>query len=223
MGPKVILERTRRLIRAHAGDDPDRWWYANRFVFARLQLDERKTKTGIKQKLISSGQPCHACRGAFASRKGIHLHRLDGAKGYTEGNCVLMHGPCHQKWHAEHAADADSTDPIAGQSPTLTKQSKRYDGTLFTYWWDITPNLAKQLDAYEVVEFECRDTGERCAVSASRLIQFLTSERQTRRGEGNWGIRVLTDRPDELAFEPPTGSDEWLFLPVTWLEDEKED
>ena len=26
--------------------DPDKWWYANRFVFARLMLDERKTKSG---------------------------------------------------------------------------------------------------------------------------------------------------------------------------------
>jgi hypothetical protein len=52
MTPKEILQQTRELIKNHAAGDPDRWWYANRFVFARLQLDERKNKTSIKRKLL---------------------------------------------------------------------------------------------------------------------------------------------------------------------------
>ncbi len=51
MKPKEILEMAREEIRKTAGNDPDKWFYANRFVFARLQLDERKTKTEIKRLL----------------------------------------------------------------------------------------------------------------------------------------------------------------------------
>ena len=220
MEPKEILEQTRRMIREHAGDDPDARWYANRFVFARLQLDERKAKAGIKQGLISANQACHACGKGFGSAKGIHLHRLDGSRGYTDENCVLMHGPCHQKWHADHAEEIERSEAVADRTPCLTKRSKRYDGMPFRYWWDIAPRLAENLEGrYEVVELECKDTKERCTVSVEELLPFLTPQRQTSRGEGNWGIKVLKDRPDELAFEPSTGSDDWLFLPVTWLEE----
>jgi len=59
MEPQDILNETRKAITDFAGDDPDRWFYANRFVFARLQLDERKTKTDIKKALLESNQPCH--------------------------------------------------------------------------------------------------------------------------------------------------------------------
>jgi len=61
MTPREILDRTRVLINEYAAGDPDRWWYANRFVFARLQLDERKTKAGIKRELLDSRKPCHSC------------------------------------------------------------------------------------------------------------------------------------------------------------------
>ena len=72
----------------------------------------------------------------------------------------------------------------------------------------------------EAVEFAQKDTRERCIVPVEALKGFLTPDRQTSRGEGNWGIKILKDRPDELAFEPgrATGG-KWLFLPVVWLED----
>jgi len=38
MEPREILQATRQAIYQYAGQDPDRWFYANRFVFARLQL-----------------------------------------------------------------------------------------------------------------------------------------------------------------------------------------
>ena len=47
--PSEILSQTRKFIAEHAGADQDRWWYCNRFVFARLMLDERKTKTGVRK------------------------------------------------------------------------------------------------------------------------------------------------------------------------------
>ncbi len=50
MEPNEILQHVRQLIAEHSDGDPDKWWYANRFVFARLQLHERKTKTGVKKR-----------------------------------------------------------------------------------------------------------------------------------------------------------------------------
>ena len=71
----------------------------------------------------------------------------------------------------------------------------------------------------EAVEFAKKDTRERCVVPTEVLKPFLSSDRQTSRGAGHWGIRVLNERPDELAFEPGGGSREWKFLPVVWLEE----
>jgi len=215
-----------RAIREHAGDDPDKWFYANRYVFARLQLDERKVKTGIKRQLIESDHPCGYCGVRFESKVGLHLHRVDGTRGYSPDNCVLMHLECHERYHAEHPQRAssgqagdDSGDPCRG---TLVKYSKRYDQRTFRYWWDITPNLAASLGSYEAVEFVKKDTAERCSLPTQALSEFLKGERQTSRGAGNWGIKVLADRPDELAFEPGRRGDEWLFLPVVWLSDDED-
>jgi len=215
MEPKEILDTTRRLILEYAGDDPDKWWYANRFVFARLQLDERRTKSPIKRKLLDAGAACHACGKAFDSGRNVHLHRLDGNRAYTEANCVLMHGSCH----LQHHAGREAAEITSGREPTVTKWSKRYDDKPFTYWWDIAPSLAAGLDNLEAVEFAKKDTQERCVVPVEVLKPFLSSDRQTSRGTGNWGIKVLEERPDELAFEPGAGSREWKFLPVVWLED----
>ena len=211
---REILKRTREMISEHAGGDADKWWYANRFVFARLQLDERKTKTNVKRKLLDASRPCHACGEPFESKRDIHLHRLDGSKAYSDANCVLMHAECHRRHHATQQEDI-SVGP--GREPTLTKQSKRYDDKSFLYWWDIAPPMATDLDTLDAVEFAKKDVVERCVVPVEALREFLTPDRQTTRGQGNWGIKVLKDRPDELAFEPGAGGGNWCFLPVVWL------
>ena len=217
MTPKEILEQTRSMISQHASGDPDKWWYANRFVFARLMLDERKTKVSVKQKLLGAAARCHGCGKPFEGRRDIHLHRLDGSKGYSDANCVLMHPDCHRAAHASHVEAAEIP---TGREPTLTKWSRRYRDKLFSYWWDIAPNMAEKLADLEAVEFAKKDTNERCVVSVETLNPLLTSERQTTRGAGNWGVKVLEDRPEELAFEPGIGRDgKWVFLPVVWLEE----
>jgi|GEM_PF-1224148 len=216
MNEREILARTREMIAEHASGDPDRWWYANRFVFARLMLDERKTKTNVKQKLLDANMLCPGCGKRFETRRDIHLHRLDGDKAYSQANCVLMHPDCHR---AAHAAHPEAVEVATGREPTLTKWSKRYDDMPFVYWWDIAPGLAEQLNDLEPAEFAKKDTKDRCVVPVEMLRTFLTPERQTTRGQGNWGVKVLKDRPDELAFEPGTGSREWRFLPVVWLEE----
>jgi len=218
MEPSEILATTRRMIQEHGGGDPDKWWYANRFVFARLMLDERKTKATIKKKLLDAGAACHGCGQDFDSKRDIHLHRLEGGKAYSEANCVLMHAKCHQKHHSStKAAEIESPG-----DPVVTKWSKRYDGKPFTYWWDIAPPLPAGLAELEAIEFAKKDTRQRCIVPSEALTGFLTPERRTSRSSGNWGVKVMKDRPDELAFEPGTGGGKWKFLPVVWLDEEED-
>jgi hypothetical protein len=182
-------------------------------------LDERKTKTEIKRKLLDASSPCHACGASFASRRDVHLHRLDGDKAYSDGNCVLMHADCHRSFHASRQDISEPVVPLDASEPSLTKWSKRYDDKPFLYWWDIAPPMIADLDSLDAIEFARKDTLERCVVPVETLRTFLTAERQTTRGQGNWGIKVLKDRPDELAFEPGTGQRDWGFLPVVWLEE----
>jgi len=54
---REVLEVTRQAICECAGNDPDEWSHSNRFVFARLQLDERRTKTKIKKELLGVADP----------------------------------------------------------------------------------------------------------------------------------------------------------------------
>jgi len=137
-----------------------------------------------------------------------------------------MHGKCHQRHHVEHPQRVPSGEP--GESPeaagrgALVRHSKRYDQGRFLYWWDITPNVAASLGQYDAVEFVKKDTGERCSLTPDALRGFLTNDRQTSRGKGNWGIRVLADRPGDLAFEPAKKGDAWLYLPVVWLSEEED-
>ncbi len=249
MKPEEILEHTRRLIAEHAGDDPDEWWYANRFVFARLNLDERKTKTEVKQRLFERKAPCHHCGKAFTTRKNVHLHRLDNLKGYRDDNCVLMHDNCHEKYHKLHPPKArrrrgrgrtvrESTGAARSKprgvsrgrkrefkgpaESILVKRSSPYEKS-FHYWWDISPGLAEDLGEYDAVEFACKDSGASCTVPVPELKRFLTPDRRTSRGGGNWGIRVLKGREDELAFEPGRRGQRWRFLPVVWIDEREED
>jgi len=228
MNPQKILEETRKAISNYAGEDSDKWFYANRFVFARLQLDERKTKTQIKKELMEANKPCHYCDKPFEKKVGVHLHRLDGERGYSLENCALMHGDCHKKYHAENPRDVRRGRPpklkyTGMELQVLEKVSKRYDGHTFIYWWDFSPGFLDKIGNYEAVEFIKNDSGERCLVPTVALKGYLTEERQTSRGNGNWGIKVFKDRENELAFEPGNKNDKWLFLPVVWLNDTQED
>ena len=230
MNEKEILEATRRAISECAGGDPDKSFYVNRFVFARLQLDERRTKTQIKKELLEADNPScgySGCGKSIDSKRGVHLHRRDTTRGYSRDNCVLMHGECHVKYHAERPAGArdgplGSDEHDSGQA-ILEKESKRYEGQPFRYWWDLSPGLLDRLDRYEAVAFIKKDTGERCCVPVPALKGYLTEERQTSRGDGNWGIKVLKGEEDQLAFEPGAKPGRWLYLPIVWFQEEEEE
>jgi len=226
MRPDEILEKVRGLIGECAGDDSDRRFYVNRFVFARLQLDERKTKVAVKKKLIESGLKCAYCEKAFEEISGIHLHRVNGDRGYSDDNCALMHSDCHTKYHRENPSsqrNSTNKDEPAEAMAILKKESKRYEGKRFLYWWDISPGFLETIGRYEVVEFVKKDTREKCSLPVEALKGFLTEERQTTRGSGNWGIRIFAERGNELAFEPGRKEDKYLFLPVVWFDEERED
>lgn len=221
MKPSDILRETRKHIREHADSDPDRWFYANRFVYARLQLDERKTKTGVKKALFDANAFCHHCGKPFKTRRGVHIHRVDEERGYSDNNCALMHRECHRRHHSENPRRTTAKrDRIVTASESenriLRKVSKKYTSRKFLYWWDFTPNFVKQSKLYRGVELTKRDTGEFYSISTDTLWMFLTEDRRTSRSGGNWGVKVLCERPNELAFEPPTGSKEWLFLKILW-------
>jgi len=220
----VILNKTRETISDYAGQDRDKWFYANRFVFAGLQLDERKTKTNIKKELFEADKPCYYCKEPLISKTGIHMHRIDGLRGYSLDNCVLMHPECHTRFHAENPRISKQEKPSSDETmPILEKVSQRYEDKSFLYWWDISPGFTDKMDKYEAIEFVKKDNDERCYIPIPVLKGYLTKERQTTRGNGNWGIKVLKDKEDQLAFEPGSKNGNWLFLPVVWLNDSQED
>jgi hypothetical protein len=201
---KRILQHCRKLIMKAAGDDKDKWFLINRWVFARLQLDERKTKQKIKKELKERSAKCQKCKKKSTK---LHLHRKNIKKGYSKSNCELLCPDCHRKVHRKR------TQSI--QYPYLTKRSKRYDSKVydkkFLYWWDITPNKREQLGDYRAVIFiekdeEGRDDKEHI-VNSKYLKRLLTKKYQTTRGDGNWGIRILSD--GKLYVEPGKKSKNW--------------
>ena len=225
MEPQELYQHVRKLIEAEAHGNADDWWYTNRYVYARLALDELKTKTAIKRLLLDEKGPCHFCGKPFSSRKGIPIHRLDQQKGYSKTNCVLAHQECHEQFHAkasESVRPDDGGSAVVNPSGVISKHSKLYDGS-FLYWWDITPALAERMDQYEAIEFVCDDTRESCLVQTDILKPLLTTERQTTRGAGHWGIRVRKGHEDEIAIEPGRGKGEWTYIPVAWLDRESDE
>ena len=101
-----ILRQVRVMLDLATGDDELMRFMVNRWVFARLQEDERGIKRPIKKHLWESGsQKCQACGQPFNSVKGVELHRTDPSKGYSVENCELLCRECHH----EIGDNSDST------------------------------------------------------------------------------------------------------------------
>jgi len=98
-----ILKDTRCRIHEAAGSDPDRLFVLNRYVYSRLQLDERKQHYKLKRALFENYPHCYACKKELLQIRDLELHRLDSNRGYVLENCVLMHRECHQELH--HASE----------------------------------------------------------------------------------------------------------------------
>ncbi len=97
-----ILQNTRRSISKSAGTDPDRLFTINRYVFSRLQLDERKPHKKLKTALYKANNKCCGCGKRIKELKGVHIHRKDARKAYSLENCQLMHSKCHELHHKEN-------------------------------------------------------------------------------------------------------------------------
>lgn len=99
----------------------------------------------------------------------------------------------------------------------ISKQSKKFSTGSFLYWWDITPKLIKSLSSDTVVEFIKKECKESCFIPFHFIRNFLTENRQTSRGNGNWGLKVLPKKPDWIAIEEPNKkSSKWITIPVIW-------
>ena len=208
-----ILRLCRRLIRDAAYGNEDDLFLINRWVYARLQQDERKEKDKIKAHLLEkSGARCSKC-GCIGS---LDLHRMNNRKSYSVGNCVLLCPDCHRD------LSRGPTSTVSG--PYLVKKSRRYPaGNWFSYWWDITPENKAALEAGERelrgVVFVEKDTGRKHVVGSQELLGLLTRRRQTRRKKRPWGIRILEGEPNRLRVEEPgMPRAEWVTVRTKELE-----
>lgn len=95
---KLILAEVRKQIKESAGDSSDNWFKINRYVYARLLLDERKSKP--KKIVLFDKQKgiCWICKERIEKIKDTDTHRLNESLGYDdENNVVLVHRDCHQR------------------------------------------------------------------------------------------------------------------------------
>ncbi len=93
-----LLDHIRLVISLAAGDDEDKQFRLNRWVFSRLLQDEIRVKRPIKKELWDHGmRSCQACGEQFSSLKGVEIHRKDEMLGYATENCELLCKDCHQE------------------------------------------------------------------------------------------------------------------------------
>ena len=69
-----ILQSVRQSIKEAAGIDPDRQFVVNRYVYQRLQLDERKPHKKLKEALFKDNPYCYGCKKKL---RNLLLLRLD--------------------------------------------------------------------------------------------------------------------------------------------------
>lgn len=96
---KKILENTRRRIVEMADGDTNLLWAVRRYVYIRLQHDERGNPTQRKilklKKWVAQKGKCAMC-GKKLPEKGAELDRIYPMKGYTLANTRLVCQKCHR-------------------------------------------------------------------------------------------------------------------------------
>ena len=94
----AILNHTRWVISLAVGDDMNKRFKLNRWVFSRLLQEEIRIKRPIKKRLWESGMTsCQACHQPFKSLKGVEIHRRNQDLAYSVENCELLCRECHQE------------------------------------------------------------------------------------------------------------------------------
>jgi ribosomal protein L44E len=101
---KEILESARQQIAAMAGSDAALLWAIRRYVYIRLQHDERGTPMQRKmlkmKKWMAQKGKCAMCNEELPER-GAELDRFNSMKGYTAANTRLVCQKCHREDQAK--------------------------------------------------------------------------------------------------------------------------
>jgi len=95
-----ILTETRTRIAAFSKSDADLEWAMRRYIYIRLQHDERGTpmeRRALKAILRSKQDDLCLLCGEQLPKKGAVLDRLEAMKGYTEDNTRLLCPSCDKK------------------------------------------------------------------------------------------------------------------------------
>ena len=101
---RQILEQVRSQIKEVAGGKPNDWFKINRYVYARLLLDERKRKPKKTDLFDKQKGLCWICKERIDNIKDTDTHRINEELGYDDANnVVLVHRSCHQRIQAKQA------------------------------------------------------------------------------------------------------------------------
>lgn len=92
-----ILECARQAIVEASAGDTNAWFEINRWVYSRLQLDERRKKPDKRGLSNKQHGLCWHCKKPLNDIKSTDIHRIDRGQWYIEGNVVLVHKKCHQE------------------------------------------------------------------------------------------------------------------------------
>ena len=98
-----LLNHVNFVLDIAAGNNAELRFKLNRWVYARLQLTERRMKDPIKKQLFDAGiKACQApgCGKTFASLKNVEIHRKNNERAYSIKNCMLVCRQCHEKYSA---------------------------------------------------------------------------------------------------------------------------
>jgi len=92
-----ILAEVRERLKKYSNDDTSLEWAMRRYVYIRLQHDERGTpmeRRMLKAKLMLRQNGACALCGEHLPEKGTVLDRLEAMKGYTADNTQLLCPSC---------------------------------------------------------------------------------------------------------------------------------
>jgi len=93
-----ILEHAKALITEASSSSANDWFYINRFVYARLQREERDKKPEKGALSHKQNGKCYLCKKPIENMEDTDIHRLNRDRWYLEeGNSVLVHRTCHQQ------------------------------------------------------------------------------------------------------------------------------
>lgn len=96
---REILEEVRRLVAEKSSGDAELAWAMRRYIYIRLQHDERGNPMQRKilklKKMVSQHGACALC-GCRLPERGAELDRAETMKGYTEENTRLLCHDCHR-------------------------------------------------------------------------------------------------------------------------------